>query len=493
MADLQEWGTDDLPEPPPFNVRNMLRVIGPGAILLAASIGGGEWLIGPAIAVKHGSSLMWIATLGIILQVLFNLEGIRYTLYTGEPILSGIMRLRPGANFWATFYIVLTAAQLGVPALAAGSSSVLFTLFSGRLPAENGGDGGTLIWITYGVITAAFLMLTFGGTIERMLERLSWAMVAYIFMFLIVVNFIAVPWSHSFDTAAGFFKVGYLPKDIDWLLLAALATTAGSGGIGNLTITNWVRDKGMGMGGRVGAIPSAIGGEHVELSHVGKVFPINAENLRRWDVWWKYVKADQVWLWAAGCFVGMYLNVNLASAIIPPGSNMEGQAAGAYQADYLAKNLWSGLWYFGLLNGLWILFSTHLGNTDVLVRTVTDALWTASRRLRSNPRLGVGRLYYALLIGFTIWGFVVVNLAGAMTLFKILAAIAGLVLVPASIQVLRVNTRLLPPELRPALWRRAALIACAVFYAAVSWAMLTSQLAPIWKKWSGGVVAWASG
>jgi hypothetical protein len=98
-----------------------------------------------------------------------------------------------------------------------------------------------------------------------------------------------------------------------------------------------------------------------------------------------------------------------------------------------------------------------------------------------------------LLIGFTIWGFVVVNLAGAMTLFKILAAIAGLVLVPASIQVLRVNTRLLPPELRPALWRRAALIACAVFYAAVSWAMLTSQLAPIWKKWSGGVVAWANG
>jgi hypothetical protein len=166
---------------------------------------------------------------------------------------------------------------------------------------------------------------------------------------------------------------------------------------------------------------------------------------------------------------------------------MEGQAAGAYQAQYLAKNLWSGLWYFGLLNGLWILFSTHLGNTDVLVRTVTDALWTASRRLRSNPRLGVGRLYYALLIGFTIWGFVVVNLAGAMTLFKILAAIAGLVLVPASIQVLRVNTRLLPPELRPSWWRRGALVACSVFYAAVSWAMLTSQLAPFWKKFTASV------
>lgn len=478
MADLPAWGTDDLPEPLPFTSRNLFRVIGPGAILLAASIGGGEWLIGPAMAVKHGLGLMWIATLGITLQVLFNLEGIRYTLYTGEPILSGIMRLRPGANFWATFYIALTAAQLGVPALASGCSSVVFTLFAGRLPSEDGSDAGTLLFITYGIILAAFLLLTFGGTIERMLERVSWAMVAYIFGFLIIVNLVAVPWRHSAETAAGFIRFGYLPEGVDWLLLAALATTAGSGGIGNLTITNWVRDKGMGMGGRVGAIPSAIGGEHVALSHVGKVFPLTEANLVRWRTWWKYVLADQVWLWALGCFVGMYLNVNLASAIIPPGTNMEGQAAGAYQAQYLSDHLWRGLWYFGLLNGFWILFSTHLGNTDVLVRTVTDTLWTSSKRARSNPKLGVGRLYYALLSGFTLWGLIVVHIATAMTLFKILAAIAGLVLVPAGIQVLRVNTTLLPPELRPAWWRRAALVACSVFYAVVSCAMLASQFGP---------------
>ena len=129
MSDLPPWGKDDLPEPLPFNSRNLFRVIGPGAILLAASIGGGEWLVGPAIAVKHGLGVMWIASVGILLQLLFNLEGIRYTLYSGEPILSGIMRLKPGANFWATLYIGLTAAQLGVPALASGCSSVVFTLF----------------------------------------------------------------------------------------------------------------------------------------------------------------------------------------------------------------------------------------------------------------------------------------------------------------------------------------------------------------------------
>jgi hypothetical protein len=53
--------------------------------------------------------------------------------------------------------------------------------------------------------------------------------------------------------------------------------------------------------------------------------------------------------------------------------------------------------------------------------------------------------------------------------------------------VLRVNTRLLPPELRPSWWRRGALVACSVFYAAVSWAMMTSQLAPFWKKFTASV------
>ena len=86
--------------------------------MLAASIGGGEWLIGPATVIKHGPGVLVIATVAIVLQLIFNLEGIRYTLYTGEPAISGIMRLRPGCRFWGGAYVLLTAFQLGVPALA---------------------------------------------------------------------------------------------------------------------------------------------------------------------------------------------------------------------------------------------------------------------------------------------------------------------------------------------------------------------------------------
>ena len=235
-------------------------------------------------------------------------------------------------------------------------------------------------------MACVLLLLLFGGTIERMLEYVSWAMIAYIFTFLITVNIAFVPLDHSLQTAGGFFQFGHLAPDVNLLLLATLATTAGSGGIGNLAITNWIRDKGMGMGSTVGAISSAVGSRHVQLSHVGKVFPVTPENLRRWRLWWKYVTADQVWLWGLGCFVGMFLNVNLATAIIPAGTDLDKVGAGAFQAQYMRDHLWSGLWFLGLLNGFWILLSTHLGNTDVLVRVVTDTLWTASRRVRRSAR-----------------------------------------------------------------------------------------------------------
>src|SRR5688500_6924312 len=120
---LPPWQIGELPAPPPFSLRNLMRVLGPGAVLAATSVGGGEWLVGPALAVRYSSSVFLIATLAIVLQVVFNLEAIRYTLYTGEPIYGGIMRLKPGPKFWATFYSFLGFFQLGWPALAGDRKS----------------------------------------------------------------------------------------------------------------------------------------------------------------------------------------------------------------------------------------------------------------------------------------------------------------------------------------------------------------------------------
>jgi hypothetical protein len=459
---MDYWAVDELPAPPPFGFRNMFKVIGPGAIMAATSIGGGEWLVGPAAAVKYSSSIFLIATVAILLQVIFNLEAIRYTLYTGEPIYGGIMRLKPGARFWAVFYSVIGFFQLGWPALAGSAAAALLSAFLGRMPGMP--DREMQIWITVGLLLFVVLILSFGGTIERMLEYFAWVMLALVFTFLIAVNLAYVPAEHWWKTFTGFFQLTGLPRPIDWGLIGALAATAGSGGLGNLTVTNWIRDKGFGMGAKVGAIPSAIAGHQILLSHVGKVFKVDAASLARWREWSRYVTADQIWVWGLFCFLGMFLNVNLATHLIPQGTDLQGLGAGAYQAEYLRK-LWPALWFLTLFNGFWILFKTQLGNTDILVRTVTDALWMSSRRVRAWKGGRIQWVYYAILGAFTVWAFLAINIASPMTLFKVLANVAGLVLAISGVQIFWVNRRFLPPALRPSLWREILLLACAGFYA----------------------------
>ena len=135
-GEMAPWSVKDLPEPRPFTFRNVLAVVGPGAIALSVSIGTGEWILGPGVVVDYGATLMWIVTLSVLFQLVLNLHFIRYTVYTGEPVVNGFMRTRPGPVFWAVVYIALALCQLGWPAWAASSAAPLFTYFSGHLPSE---------------------------------------------------------------------------------------------------------------------------------------------------------------------------------------------------------------------------------------------------------------------------------------------------------------------------------------------------------------------
>jgi len=473
---LPAWETADLPEPLPFSLINLFKTIGPGAILLAAAIGGGEWIIGPLTTIKYGREILWVATVGIVLQTIFNLEAARYTMYTGEPIITGIMRLRPGSKLWAWFYILIGVAQLATPALAKACATVLFAAFAGRLASR--ADDFAVSAIGIGVILLAVGLLLSGKHIEKVLERLSWLMIAFIFSFLIVVNLLFVPAGDWIKTATGFLVVHPLPDNMDLILLATFAATAGSGGLGNLAISNWFRDKGFGMGARVGAIGNVLAGDHSGLKPVGVTFPMTPENQGRWRTWWRYAVLDQTALWGLGCFLGMYLNVNLAVSIIPEGAKFDESmaGAGAFQAQIMASRMWQGFWLLTLINGFWILFSTHLGNTDVLIRTVSDICWSAFPKVRRRP---IGVLYASLLGGLTIWALIAIHMGSVLDLFKVLGIVANPILAMAAIQIWRVNTRFLPKEIRPPVWRQAGLILCAVAYGGLTVALLYDS----YQKW----------
>ena len=122
---LDPWVRAEMPVPPMPRGLGWIAVVGPGVIVLGLSIGSGEFLLGPAVFVKHGLTLLWVTAAAILFQTIFNTEVMRYTLATGEPVFTGFMRTRPSSTFWAWFYIALYFMQFGWPAWAATGAGAL--------------------------------------------------------------------------------------------------------------------------------------------------------------------------------------------------------------------------------------------------------------------------------------------------------------------------------------------------------------------------------
>ena len=77
------------------------------------------------------------------------------------------------------------------------------------------------------------------------------------------------------------------------MLLGALAY-AGAGGTNNLVVSNWIRDKGYGMGEYAPRVVSPItGSEEAAPSGRGYVFPVTERNLERWNDWWRKANIEQ--------------------------------------------------------------------------------------------------------------------------------------------------------------------------------------------------------
>ena len=99
-----------------------------------------------------------------------------------------------------------------------------------------------------------------------------------------------------------------------------------------------------------------------------------------------------------------------------------------------------------------------------MVRAITDILWTGSRRVRAWRGGDVRAVYYTVLAVLVVWGIIALRLAQPIVLLQIGANVAGAVFVIAALHLLYINTRILPPHVRPPMWRRVALVAMAVFY-----------------------------
>jgi LPXTG-motif cell wall-anchored protein len=478
--------------------------------VLGASIGSGEFLLGPAAFVKYGLSLLWIVGVAAVLQTLLNVELMRYTMATGEPIVTGFMRTPPHSTFWAWFYSVLFFLQMGWPGWAGAAAGAVFFLFAKRLPAA--GEANTVYLIGVGLFLLCGLILIIGRRIERTLEVLNWILVVAIIGGFGLLALLFVSGSTWLATLAGFaaydMKSGsfqLIPRGADPFLLGAFAAYTGGGGAINLMLSNWARDKGYGMSSLVGYIPTAMSEQKVTLAHTGTTFIPTADSMARWRGWWRIIRVDQWGIYFVGALLGMALPAMIYVSFIPAGSDIRGLGIAAALAQGVATQ--KGAIFGGViaLLGVWILFKTQLDILEGLTRSITDILWTGSTRIRHwrgdrpevvrpaenqhldhsssevsqsgrvvHPRIDshlhsrtggdVRIIYYSVLIAVSLWGLIALRLTQPIVLLVLGANMAGITFIISALHVLYVNTHLLPVELRPPVWRRVALVTLALFY-----------------------------
>lgn len=466
---LPPWRRAELPAAPAPSGFGWINVVGPGVIVLGLSIGSGEFLLGPAVFVRHGLTLLWVTVAAVVLQTLFNMEVMRYVVATGEPVFTGFMRTRPLAGFWAVVYIALYLLQFGWPAFAGTAAGAIFYLRDGQLPAPD--DATTIYYIGVGIFLACAAILLVGRRIVRTLEVLNWIIVATTLGGFLAMALVYVPgrvWAEgvvalaAFDLSAARFDP--FPAGADLFLLGALVAYSGAGGVTNIVLANWARDKGYGMGEHAGYIPAAVGGGKVHLAHVGFTFTDDLESMKRWRGWWRIVRVDQVGVFALGAVLGMLLPALLYVTFLPRGTDIQGLGISAALASNVTRVAGPVLGGAIAFLGAWILFKTQLDNFEGMVRAITDILWTGSARVRGWRGGDVRFVYYGVMTVLVVWGVVALRLAQPVVLLKVSANVAGAVFVVTSLHLLYVNTRLLPAHVRPPWWRRVVLVATALFY-----------------------------
>ena len=514
---LPPWDVAELPEPKPLGLRNWASFIGPGIVMMGIQIGGGEWLLGPSITAKYGGGLMWLATIAIIAQVFYNIECGRYALYCGEPVFTGFMRCSPGPGFWICVMLLMNAASL-IPGLSSHGATMIAALYLDRPPTLE--DKWLIDPLAYGCLFAVALPVLIGGKVYNMLQAVMTAKVVIVLGFCLIMGVTCVSYQSWWNVFSGFAKFGNVPvenaegKEVvvnaighrletgEWpvvsvasiVMLGAFAGYAGGGGLSNSTYSNFVRDKGWGMGMQVGAIPSAVSGRTVSLSHVGKVFELTTDNLRRWKGWWKYILTDQVLVWAPGCFMGMalpaLLSMQFAQYSTIPEDTKVAQAIITSDGIRNAAVLFSPtvakvLWIIALFTGMMVMLPSQMAIVDDFSRRWTDAIWTANTRVRHTMEPHqVKWIYYSILGMYVLWSFVCAFLfrTSPRLMTDIIANMNNVALGLTSFQLLWINHTLLPKVLRPRWYHTSGVVLCGVFYLGLSVLVLVFKIWPEFVK-----------
>jgi hypothetical protein len=464
---LPPIGSQDLPEPIPVR-----KLLGASVVILATALGSGEFLIWPWITTQIGIAFLWLAVVGFFMQFVINMEIERYTLATGETAVTGFTRFwKP----WGIIFVLGAVLPNAFPGWATGGVTMFNYL--GLI-----GEGAIPIGASLFLIATA-LALTLSPVVYQALEKIQMVLVAIIMLFLIVGVFVATKasaWASVVTQAPG--SVPGIPGAIATLGAAAFlgaVAFAGAGGANNLTQSNYIRDKGLGMGARMPKVVSPITGEEVAAPSLGYTFPVNEENMRRWRTWWKVANREHfITFFLIGAITLVMLSVLVWSTVGE--AQLTGEADIVFiqeEAQVLGNTI--GGWFsaFFLIAGAVVLFSTSIGIMDYVSRLSASELKVSF--FGDSDVITESRIYFTFAWVIAIAGSLILlaGLEAPLVLLIISASGGGVVMFLYSGMLLLMNRRVLPDPIKLKGWRHVAMWIIFLIFAVLSIYLVYYQIA----------------
>ena len=386
----------DLPEPeevfgvPHLGRKEVVRfVLGPSLIALGISIGSGEWLLGPSTSAPSASSASAGSSPSRPCSRSSTTSSSRATCWPPARC-----RSSASAGYRPCLAVDPVLADRAVLRLHLGrlgqaAAQGLYALLYGEVPTAADTTTVTLLAILLLLVVMGITMVS--RKITRGLELANLTSIAIQLVFLLIIDLFIVPFSVWWDGLRGLVTPALPPEGSDATLLGGLAGfTALASGL-NWYVMNHYRDKGYGMGSRVGYL-AGLRGESQEVRAVGLTFPDDEKNAALWKRWMGYLKLDMWVVFFGGAMIGMYLPIILMRQMVLLTGDKPTQAnVPTFVANALGQEYGRWLFYIALFIGFLILFDTQLGIFEALVRNMTDAVNTspdpAGHRRRPAPLL----------------------------------------------------------------------------------------------------------
>ena len=424
----------ELPEPAPLR-----KLIGPSVVLVGVGVASGEYILFPYIASKAGLVFLWAAVVGVTIQFFINMEIERYTLATGQTAITGFSRLwKP----WGLILVGLALLATSWPGWATSAATIATFAFGGGDPTV----------IAVAALLAIGVTLSSSPVVYQTVERLEFLKIGAILVFIVIALFAAISSTAYSDTSQAVTSFGAFPSEVELAILVGALAAAGAGGANNLVQSNWIRDKGFGMGLYAPRIVSPITGEE-EAAPSGQCyrFPNDEKNMARWHEWWRRANLEQFFSFGVIAALSIVVFSLIAYSTVfsnPALPESSGFDFIALEADELDARVgdWFGTLFLAI--GAVSLFAAALGIVDYVSRLIADVVRVGYAG--GSSRWTESRIYFAVVWTMVVFGSAILALGfdQPLVLVTISTVLGGVIMFVYSCLLVVTNRRYLPDELR---------------------------------------------